>query len=184
MPATGYLWIGSARREFEVSTPTLQAAPQRWTGGQLVDLHIADLLNSQLPSHFDYTSWYDLMVFRRLAAGAGTNGLFLDESSGTHSSAKKALAAIDTSPVGFAVFDRVLITVHPTDCMVRDFFANKLQQMTVGTEPRQDQRPALMRLTHHAGRPDAAHDQPHGRQLAWSCAACSPSSSTSCSRNC
>jgi len=146
LPATGYLWIGSARREFEVSTPTLQAALQRWTGGQLVDLHIADLLNSQLPSHFDYTSWYDLMVFRRLAAGAGTNGLFLDESSDTHSSAKKALAAIDTSPVGFAVFDRVLITVHPTDCMVRDFFANKLQQMTVGTEPRQDQRPALMRL--------------------------------------
>jgi len=146
LPATGYLWIGSARREFEVNTPTLQAALQRWTGGQLVDLHIADLLNSQLPSHFDYTSWYDLMVFRRLAAGAGTNGLFLDETTGTHSSAKKALAAIDTSPVGFAVFDRVLITVHPTDCMVRDFFANKLQQMTVGAESRQDQRPALMRL--------------------------------------
>lgn len=146
LPASGYLWIGSARREFEVNTPTLQAALQRWTGGQLVDLHIADLLNSQLPSHFDYTSWYDLMVFRRLAAGAGTNGLFLDETTGTHSSAKKALAAIDTSPVGFAVFDRVLITVHPTDCMVRDFFANKLQQMTVGVESRQDQRPALMRL--------------------------------------
>ena len=27
----------------------------------------------------------------------------------------QALAAIDTSPVGFAVFDRVLLTVHPAD---------------------------------------------------------------------
>jgi len=146
LPATGYLWIGSARREFEVNTPTLQAALQRWTGGQLVDLHISDLLNNQLPSHFDYTSWYDLMVFRRLAAGAGTNGLFLDEQHGTRSSAKMALASIDTSPVGFAVFDRVLLTVHPTDCTVRDFFANKLLQMTTGLDARTDQRPSVLRL--------------------------------------
>ena len=26
VPATGYLWIGSARREFEVNAATLQAA--------------------------------------------------------------------------------------------------------------------------------------------------------------
>src|SRR3954464_9495846 len=99
-PATGYLWIGSGRREFEVRIHELQAALQRWTGGQLVDLHISDLLNNQLPSHFDYTSWYDLMVFRRLAAGSGSNGLFLDEQAGTPSTAKVALASIDTSPVG------------------------------------------------------------------------------------
>ena len=35
---------------------------------------------------------------------------------------------IDTSPVGFAVFDRVLLTVHPTDCAVRDAYAAKLLQ--------------------------------------------------------
>ena len=72
LPSSGYLWVGSARREFEVGTPSIQAALQRWTGGQLVDLHVSDLLNNQLPSHFDYTSWYDVMVFRRLAAGAGS----------------------------------------------------------------------------------------------------------------
>ncbi|MGE5864412.1 MAG: magnesium transporter CorA family protein [Rhizobacter sp.] len=146
VPATGYLWIGSARREFEVNAATLQAALQRWTGGQLVDLHISDLLNSQLPSHFDYTSWYDMMVFRRLAAGAGTTGLFLDDQTGTNSTAKVALASIDTSPVGFAVFDRVLLTVHPTDCMVRDHFANKLQQMTMGAEARSEVRQGMLRL--------------------------------------
>ena len=146
MPATGYLWVGSARREFEVNTPGVQAALQRWTGGQLVDLHVADLLNNQLPSHFDYTSWYDLLVFRRLAAGSGSTNLFLDEQRGTLASAKKALEAIDTSPVGFAVFDRVLLTVHPTDCQVRDFFAGKLLQMTQGTELRAEQRGGASRL--------------------------------------
>ncbi len=136
MPATGYLWVGSARREFEVNVSPLQAALQRWTGGQLVDLHISDLLNNQLPSHFDYTSWYDVLVFRRLAAGAGSANMFIDDNQGTLASARAALAAIDTSPVGFALFDRVLLTVHPTDCQVRDYFANRLQQQTPGTEGR------------------------------------------------
>jgi len=112
-PDAGYLWVGIDRAEFEQQNALVQAALQRWTGGQLVDLHVSDLLNSQLPSNFDYTSWYDLLVFRRLAASG---------DAGT------ALTQIDTSPVGLAVFDRVLLTVHPTDCMVREFFANRLQQ--------------------------------------------------------
>jgi magnesium transporter len=44
--AAGFIWIGSARREFEVRTAELQAALQRWAGGQLVDLHVSDLLNN------------------------------------------------------------------------------------------------------------------------------------------
>ena len=128
LPDNGYLWVGSARREFEVRSAEVQSALQRWTGGQLVDLHILDLLNNQLPSHHEYTSWYDMLVFRRLAAGAGSEALFIDNSKGTLSTAKAALDAIDTSPVGFALFDRVLISVHPTDCVVRDFFALRFQQ--------------------------------------------------------
>ncbi|HEU4458977.1 MAG TPA: magnesium transporter CorA family protein [Methylibium sp.] len=136
LPATGYLWVGSARREFEVGAAQVQAALQRWTGGQLVDLHVADLLNNQLPSHFDYTSWYDLMVFRRLAAGSGSGKLFVDDEHGTLLGAKRALEAIDTSPVGFAIFDRVLLTIHPTDCQVRDHFAQRLLAATQGHEAR------------------------------------------------
>ena len=127
LPPTGYVWIASARRAFEVQVAEVQAALQRWTGGQLFDLHVSDLLNNQLPSNFDYTSLYDLLVFRRLAAGAGTERLFIDENRSTLASARAALAAIDTSPVGFAVFDRVLVTVHPNDCQVRDFFVQRLQ---------------------------------------------------------
>jgi Mg2+ and Co2+ transporter CorA len=127
LPAAGYLWVASARREFEEQLADVQAALQRWTGAQLFDLHVSDLLNNQLPSNFDYTSQYDLLVFRRLAAGAGTERMFIDENKGTLASARAALAAIDTSPVGFAVLDRVLVTVHPTDCQVREFFAQRLQ---------------------------------------------------------
>jgi Mg2+ and Co2+ transporter CorA len=36
------------------------------------------------------------------------------------------LNRIDTSPVGFAVFDRVLLSVHPTDCAVREAYASRL----------------------------------------------------------
>ncbi len=136
LPAQGYLWVGSARREFEVHAPEVQATLQRWTGGQLVDLHVSDLLNNQLPSHYDYTSWYDLLVFRRLAAGAGSAAMFIDDERGTASTARQALAAIDTSPVGFALFDRVLVTVHPTDCAVRDFFAQRLSAAAGSGETR------------------------------------------------
>ena len=136
LPDTGFLWVGSARREFEVQGPRLQELLQRWGLGALVDLHVADLLNNQLPSHFDYTSWYDLMVFRRLAAGAGSEKLFLDDAHGTLATARQALASIDTSPVGFAVYDRLLLTVHPADCAVRDWFAQRLSGMTAGAESR------------------------------------------------
>jgi len=155
LPAGGYLWLSSARREFEVNTVNLQAALQRWTGGQLVDLHVADLVNNQLPSHFDYTSWYDMLVFRRLAAGGGTAPMFVDDTSGTLTSARAALAAIDTSPVGFALFDRVLVTVHPTDCQVREFFANRLKQQVQSADIRGNARlpsnPAdlMLRMVNH-----------------------------------
>ncbi len=158
LPASGFVWVGSARREFEVRQGELQGLLQRAAGGALVDLHVADLLNNQLPSHYDTTSWYDLLVFRRLAAGAGTQPLFVDADKGTSASARLALASIDTSPVGFAVFDRVLITVHPTDCAVREYFAHRLAACRCrGTRHHAH--------AHEPCRSDAAHGQPHGRQL-------------------
>jgi len=45
LPERGFLWVGSARRAFEVAVPEVQAALQRWTGGMLVDLRVSDLLN-------------------------------------------------------------------------------------------------------------------------------------------
>jgi len=129
LPAKGFVWIGLARTALESALPDLQAALQRWTNSQLVDLHVSDLLNTQLPSHFDYTSWYDMLVFRRLVASGKVEGV-------DAATTKQTVDAIDTSPVGFAVFDRVLVSVHPSDCMVREFFAQRLSQLGQGTDMR------------------------------------------------
>ncbi len=136
LPPAGYLWIGCDRQEFETQLEALQAVLQACQVGTLVDLHVTDLLNNQLPSHFDYTSWYDLLVFRRLAAGAGSADMFVDEQHGTLSSAQQALDAIDTSAVGFAVFERVLLTVHPAECSVRDNFAERLAERAASSDSR------------------------------------------------
>ena len=131
LPAHGFVWLACARREFEVRQTEVQALLQNLCGLQLVDLHISDLINNQLPSHYDYTSQYDLMVFRRLATSQratdpSTPGepLHMEPPVG----GPPILRRIDTSPVGFAVMDRVLLTVHPTDCSVRDAYATKLLQ--------------------------------------------------------
>jgi magnesium transporter len=136
LPASGFLWLGTTRREFELQVGEIQERLQRWAGSPLVDLHVIDLINNQLPSHYDYTSWYDLLVFRRLAASAGSDKLFVDDEHGTMASARKALEAIDTSPVGFAVFDHVLITVHPAECAVREHFAQRLAGLAGSNEVR------------------------------------------------
>jgi magnesium transporter len=132
----GFLWVTTGRREFEVHQSAIQHHLHALAGGSLVDLHVSDLLNAQIPSHFDYTSWYDLLVFRRLAAGNGTEHLFMDDAQGTASTARQALAAIDTSPVGFAVFDKLLLTVHPAECSVQDFFVSRLSQISASPAPR------------------------------------------------
>lgn len=129
LPEHGYLWIACTRPEFALVQAQIQAALQSLCGMQLVDLHISDLLNKQLPSRYDYTSQYDLLVFRRLAAGSAETspaeaGLPLSRLPAR--GGPPILRRIDTSPVGFAVFDHVLLTVHPTDCAVRDAYAAKL----------------------------------------------------------
>jgi Mg2+ and Co2+ transporter CorA len=132
----GFLWIACARREFEVMQAQVQAMLQSLCGAQLVDLHLTDLLNKQLPSHYDYTSQYDLMVFRRLAAGTRETDM---EHPGEplhapmRQSGPPVLRRIDTSPVGFAVFDRLLLTVHPADCAVRDSYAARLHMAATDT---------------------------------------------------
>ena len=130
LPATGYLWVATTRAAFEAALPDVQARLQAWTGAQLFDLHVLDLLHKQLPSSYDYTSAYDLLVFRRLAAGAIAA---IDDDGPPAQGHQSAIGMIDTSPVGFVVFDRVLLTVHPTDCQVREFFANRLQNQTAST---------------------------------------------------
>lgn len=115
LPDKGFLWLACARSYFSEIAGSLQLALQKFTGAPLVDLHVSDLLNAQLPSHYDYTSQYDLLVIRRLGHHA---------RPGWHSSAHRGPAQrggqtlpdavhINTTPVGFVAWERVLLSVHP-----------------------------------------------------------------------
>jgi Mg2+ and Co2+ transporter CorA len=135
LPDQGFLWVALGRREFELLQGELQDRLHDWCRAPLVDLHVSDLLNNQLPSHYDYTGQYDILVFRRLAQGQSEADL---ETPGRvlHRRQQKGgppvLHRIDTSPVGFAVFDRVLVTVHPASCAVRDSYATRLHALSDG----------------------------------------------------
>jgi Mg2+ and Co2+ transporter CorA len=136
LPEQGYVWIACARSAFEAQLPSIQTALERLTGHALVDLHVSDLLNAQLPSHFDYSSHYDLMVFRRLTQADGPSSMPAADARSKRPG-PPVLQRIDTSPVGFAVFDRVLLSVHPNDCAVREAYAARLlaSASTSATEP-------------------------------------------------
>ena len=133
LPPRGFVWIACARTEFEALQAQVQATLHALCGTQLVDLHLTDLLNQQLPSNYDYTSQYDLLVFRRLASGGAQAELAAPDTPSTAPSRQGGplvLRRIDTSPVGFAVFDRVLLTIHPNDCAVREAYAERLLKAT------------------------------------------------------
>ena len=129
LPANGYVWIACSRTYFESEQHQVQQTLQALTGHHLLDLHLSDLLNGQLPSRFDLTSYYDVLVFRRLAS-ATRESEPINSRVGPMQKGKlsgpPALRRIDTSPIGFAVFDKVLLTVHPDDCAIREAYATRL----------------------------------------------------------
>lgn len=150
LPAGGFVWISCERDELATAQDTLQEALHRWTGTRLVWLHMSDLLNAQLPSTYDATSTYDLLVFRRLAAspapaapGTGVNASASEPVDAHHRSpwggadlAPITPDALDTRPVGFAVFDRVLLTVHPPACALRERYLKRLADLNGGADIR------------------------------------------------
>lgn len=129
LPEQGFVWVACSRTFFASEQMQIQQALQNLTGHHLLDLHVSDLLNAQLPSRFDLTSYYDVLVFRRLASAARDSEV--NESLGLKKIKGKltgppALRRVDTNPIGFAVFDKVLLTVHPDDCVIREAYASRL----------------------------------------------------------
>ena len=125
----GFLWIACSLPHFEAHTQDLQNLLQHLCGTPLVDLHVSDLRNQQLASHYDYTAQYDLLIFRRLASGPAA------AAPTTRRGGPPVLRRIDTTPVGFAVFDRLLLSVHPPDCSVRDAYAARLLSLAAELAP-------------------------------------------------
>ncbi len=142
-PAQGFYWIACTRAAFSAELPRLQAMLQAVAGLQLVDLHVSDLLNAQLPSHYDYTSQYDLLVVRRLGTAQADAGAPLARPAAR--GGLPVLRRIDTNPVGFAVFDQVLLSVHPGDCGVRDAYAARLLSQAAPSAPAATPAEAVVR---------------------------------------
>ena len=121
-PTEGFVWLFVERETLPLHWPALQQAAQQIGGSHILDLHCSDLANVNHPSHYDYTSVYDLVIFRRLAttqeAAAG-----LDNGNGNSSAPQpsvghahelhSAFDRIRSLAVGFVVFDNLLISVHP-----------------------------------------------------------------------
>ena len=120
-PADGFVWVYLDRADFARHLPELQDAAQRLGGSPLLDVHAQDLVNAAHPSGYDATSVYDLVVFRRLAslAEVQANGQGDGDDHGAGASRPRTpqpFERIDSRAVGFAVFDRLLISVHPPGC--------------------------------------------------------------------
>jgi len=165
LPQEGFLWLACEREFFRQNTEALQGDLARLTASRLLDLHISDLLNTELPSHFDYTSEYDLLVIRRLADGesrqtppgedtqASAGDAPASRSQPTAASAGRALAArkVETAPVGFALFDRLLLSVHPPGCGVLHAYIRRLRMLSGA-----DSAQAAASLTRSTGVPASA----------------------------
>ncbi len=115
----GFAWVACTREEFGEHLAALQAMLAQRCSTALVDLHVSDLLNRQLPSRYDYTAQYDLLVFRRLGTGNGGG------AEPAVRGGPPILRRIDTSPVGCALFENLLLSVHPQECAVASYFTDK-----------------------------------------------------------
>ena len=127
-PESGFLWAYTDRDSLPQHWPALQALAASVGGTPLLDLHVTDLSNPAHPSHYDYTSVYDLIIFRRLATDAETaQAPPLPGKFG-------GLRRIHTRAVGFAVFDRLLISVHPPSCYTAVSFVQRYLADAVHSE--------------------------------------------------
>lgn len=124
-PGDGFVWIYLERESLPGHLPVLQAACQRLGGSALLDLHLKDLANRAHPSHYDYTSVYDLVVFRRLATGEEVDRELQEHPAGAPPAALASFYRIRTRALGFVVFDRLLVTVHPSGCLTARSFISR-----------------------------------------------------------
>ncbi|HVE54565.1 MAG TPA: magnesium transporter CorA family protein [Ramlibacter sp.] len=123
-PEGGFLWIYLDREELEAGVAQLQAAAQALGGSALLELHLKDLANRAHPSDYDYTSIYDLVIFRRLATEEEVRA----ELGAQVLSDRRPLAGfgrVRTRAIGFVAFDRLLISVHPSGCQSARSFVQR-----------------------------------------------------------
>lgn len=150
-PAAGFVWVYLDRESLQHELAALQHIAQHLGGSALLDLHVSDLANAAHPSHYDYTSLYDLVIFRRLATDAEVRAT--EEAKPKAAGALASFARIQTRAVGCVVFDWLLITVHPQGChtaaaFIERFLAEAVQsnEAAAGSRTRLPASPADLML--------------------------------------
>lgn len=114
LPDGGMLWLSTTHDLLAAHWAPLQDALARWAGAALLDLHAQELLHAQLPPQYDYTAHYDLLVFHCLAPDQNTAMAAQSPTPRRRTAAQPPrLARIETRAMGFAVFERLLLSVHP-----------------------------------------------------------------------
>ena len=134
-PADGFVWVFADRESIGTDLPKLQTVAQQVGGSVVLDLHAKDLGNAAHPSHYDYTSVYDLVIFRRLITATEATEARLEAEL---DNAQPSLAVkparkrgppvfnrISTRAVGFVQFDKLLISVHPGGCYTAKSFVER-----------------------------------------------------------
>jgi len=132
-PASGFVWIILDSHTLAAELPAVQQAAQALGGSPLLDLHVKDLGNRSHPSRYDYTSIYDLVIFRRLATESEVR-VELGEEAMAGKGPLAAFGRIRTRALGFVVFDRLLITLHPAGCFAARAFIERYLQDVLRSE--------------------------------------------------
>ncbi|MEY3783221.1 MAG: putative Mg2+ and Co2+ transporter [Pseudomonadota bacterium] len=143
-PDEGFVWVFTDRESITTDLLKLQTLAQQVGGSALLDLHCQDLASATHPSHYDYTSVYDLVIFRRLITATEAakakleNELDNVEQSLAVKPARKrgppVFNRISTHAVGFVQFDKLLISVHPSGCYTAKSFVERYLKEAVQTE--------------------------------------------------
>ena len=135
-PPDGFVWIFLEQHEFAAAQGQIQQAVINLGGSALLDLHCQDLASAVHPSHYDSTSIYDLIIFRRLATQHETqleddHDKAISDYHGQGGKSKKrgerlpTFNRIASKAVGFVVFDRCLVSVHPPGCYAAKSFVQR-----------------------------------------------------------
>ena len=134
-PVDGFVWVFTDRESIAADLPKLQTLAQQVGGSALLDLHCQDLASQLHPSHYDYTSVYDLVIFRRLitateAAEAKLEAELENVQQGlalkpARKRGPPVFNRINTRAVGFVQFDKLLISVHPGGCYTARSFVER-----------------------------------------------------------
>lgn len=142
-----FWWLACERTQLEARLPEIQAMLQAVCGAPLLDLHVSDLLNAHIPSTSDYTSQYDVMLFHRLVDSGASDSPAAIRAAGKGGTAPPptpVLQRVRTQPIGFAVYDQLLLTVHPPACPLQQQFQQRLE--TARQVP--EGRPGAAKLPH------------------------------------